>query len=382
MLAEGRGRVVVAGVATRALACSAVRAGYQVTAVDAFGDLDLCAVADVIPVRREDGKFSAMSAARAAQRVAGGMAAYTSNFENYPEAVAFLAEGRLLLGNTPSVLRQIRNPITLMRALSRREFAVPFTRASAPASPRGNWLLKTRRSGGGHGTSPWTSGAVPRSAYLQSRIAGIPGSITFVANGRHAVPLGISRQLVGDPTFGSQGFRYCGSLLAAPARGLFPRHGEITATARALAEAVTEEFGLIGLNGVDFIARDGVPYPIEVNPRYAASMELVERTADVSLFEFHARACAGALPAEPPGGRSVAGKAIVFARRTVTLGDTRDWPSRGIADVPHPGETITQGRPICTVFAEGRTAEECLIRLRTQAKRIYRAAESRSRGAA
>jgi predicted ATP-grasp superfamily ATP-dependent carboligase len=375
-------RVIVAGVATRALARSAARAGYRVTAVDAFGDVDLRAVADVIAPRREGGRFSAMSAARAAQDVAASMAAYTSNFENYPDAVACLAIGRSLLGNAPRVLEQIRNPITLMRALARRGFAVPRTRASAPVPSRGSWLLKTRRSGGGHGTSPWLSGTVPRSAYLQSRIAGLPGSITFVADGRHAVPLGISRQLVGDPTFGSRGFRYCGSLLTAPGRPLFARPDEISTVARALAEAVTEEFGLIGLNGLDFIARDGVPYPIEVNPRYSASMELVERTSDVSLFDLHRRACAGTLPAEPRGGRSVAGKAIVFARRNVTLGDTRDWSSRGIADVPHPGEAITHGRPICTVFADGRTADECLARLGAEARRVYRAAESASRGAA
>ncbi len=48
-------------------------------------------------------------------------------------------------------------------------------------------------------------------------------------------------------------------------------------TASALASAVTGEFGLVGVNGIDFIVRDGIPYAIEVNPRWCASMELVER---------------------------------------------------------------------------------------------------------
>ena len=222
--------------------------------------------------------FSATAAARAALGVIAGAVAYTSNFENYPDAVSLLAKGRRLLGNTPLVLEQIRNPLILMRALRRRGFVVPVTRASAPASaPAGRWLRKPRRSGGGHGTSVWKSGSVPRSAYLQSRIAGVPGSIVFAADGRHAVPLGITRQLVGDPAFGAHGFRYCGSLLGGHA--LFERHAEVAAAARALAHAVTEEFGLVGLNGLDFIAHDGIPYPIEVNPRYSASMELVERAA-------------------------------------------------------------------------------------------------------
>lgn len=377
-------RVVVAGVATRALALSAVRAGYEVTAIDAFGDVDLRAEAEVISLRREGGTpFSSLAAARLALTVNAEAAAYTSNFENHPDAVLLLAEGRRLLGNTPPVLEQIRNPVTLMRALRRRGFAVPSTRASAPRSASsGKWLRKPRRSGGGHGTSAWKSGPVPRSAYLQSRIAGVPGSVVFVADGRKAVPLGITRQIVGDAAFGAHGFRYCGSLLDGGSRALFDRPSEIAASAHALADAVTEEFGLVGLNGLDFIAHDGVPYPIEVNPRYSASMELVERTAGLSLFGLHARACDGALPAERPRNRAVEGKAVVFARRPVKLGDTRAWPSRGIADVPHPGEEIGRGHPICTVFAEGRDAEECRRRLVKEADRIYRAAESPARGVA
>ncbi len=376
---------MVAGVTTRALAISAVRAGYRVTAVDGFGDLDLRAEAEVISLRRDEGtSFSPGGAARAALAVVAGAAAYTSNFENYPDAVSLLARGRRLLGNTPLVLEQIRNPVTLMRALRRRGFAVPATRASAPKpASGGRWLRKPRRSGGGHGISAWKSGPVPRSAYLQSPIAGVPGSIVFVADGRHAVPLGISRQLVGDAAFGARGFRYCGSLLGGGGNvALFERSAEIAAAARALAQAVTEEFGLVGLNGLDFIAHDGIPYPIEVNPRYSASMELVERAASLSVFGVHARAFDGALPAEPPPSRSVAGKAVIFARRPVKLGGTDDWPSHGVADVPHPGEEIGRGHPICTVFAEARDADECHRRLVKEATRVYRAVESTARGAA
>ncbi|MGH7498382.1 MAG: ATP-grasp domain-containing protein [Gemmatimonadales bacterium] len=380
---ESRGRVIVVGVATRALALSAARAGYEVTAIDAFGDLDLRAATAVTALRRDEGSpYSAMAAARAAGLVDAWAVAYTSNFENHPEAVALLAKGRLLLGNRPQVLEQIRNPLTLMRALRRRGFAVPATRASAPPSSTGRWLRKPRRSGGGHGTAVWRSGAVPRSAYLQAHLGGVPGSITFLADGRHALPLGISRQLVGDAAFGSHGFRYCGSLLAGGKHPLFNRPDDIAATARALAEAVTRDFGLVGLNGLDFVAHDGVPYPIEVNPRYSASMELVERSTSASLFELHARACAGSLPAEVPASDTVAGKAVVFARRPFKVGDTRRWPSRGMADIPHPGERIGRGHPICTVFAEGRDADECRRQLLREANRIYRAVESPARGAA
>jgi len=53
-----------------------------------------------------------------------------------------------------------------------------------------------------------------------------------------------------------------------------------------------------------------------------------------------------------------------------------------IADVPHPGERIPRGRPICTVFASGRNAGACLRALGSKAGAIYRAAEPGARGAA
>jgi predicted ATP-grasp superfamily ATP-dependent carboligase len=317
--------------------------------------------------------------------VAADAVAYTSNFENYPEAVSALALGRRLLGNPPAVLARVRNPIVLMRALGQRGFVVPTTRASAPpaALAAERWLLKPRRSGGGHGTTPWRSGRpVSRRAYVQERIRGVTGSIAFAADGRRAVALGLSRQLVGERSFGAHGFRYCGSLLASERAPVFPRQAELLVRATALADAVTEAFGLRGLNGLDFVARDGVPLPIEVNPRYSASMELVERATGSSLFAIHAGAFEARLPEPAHLPVHVHGKAIVYARRDVIVGDPLAWHVPAVADVPHPGELIGRGHPICTVLADGPDAERCLRALVAGAAAIYRAVEPRARGAA
>lgn len=380
------GHVLIAGVTTRAIAVSAARAGYQVTAVDAFGDLDLRAVAEVITLGSTPGaRFDPLAAAIAGERVPAGLVAYTSNLENHPKAVERLAHGRRLLGNPPAVLTRVRNPIALSRLLRRRGFAAPATRATPPINPGvARWLLKPRRSGGGHRVGPWRhERSVPRSSYLQERIAGIPGSVIFAANGDGAVVLGLSRQLVGDSRFGAQGFRYCGSVIGSRATPVFPRQGEILETAAALAVEVTREFGLVGLNGIDFIAREGVPYPIEVNPRYSASMELLERIHGLSLFEIHVRACRGTLPSELEIHSGIEGKAIVFARRNLILGNTETWIGRqSLADVPHPGERIPYGRPICTVFARGSDQATCLRRLVREARIVYRRVRAHARQAA
>jgi predicted ATP-grasp superfamily ATP-dependent carboligase len=377
-----RAHVLLAGVTTRALAISAARAGYRVTALDAFGDLDLRAAAEVI-LPSPNTRFTPLQAAAAAEEVPAAFAVYTSNFENHPKAVARLAEGRHLLGNPPEVLVRVRNPIQLMRVLARRGFAIPRTRAtSEPGLGLGSWLLKPRRSGGGHGTAVWRGERVAKTRYLQERIEGIPGSIAFAADGRTAVPLGLTRQLVGDRRLGVEGFRYCGSLVGPP-RSLFSDGDRLLERAAALASAITSEFGLKGLNGLDFIARDGVPYPIEVNPRFSASMELIERCLDLSMFELHARACRGSLPEAAPKCSPVAGKAIVYARHDVTLGNTQPWvEDPSLADIPHPGERIKRGRPICTVFARADDRQSCHRLLLRRAASVYRAAEAPRRGAA
>jgi uncharacterized protein len=259
---------------------------------------------------------------------------------------------------------------------------VPSPRTATP------WLRKPRRSGGGHGIRLWRPGMpVPPESYLQERIDGVPGSLVFAADGRRMVPLGISRQLVGERAFGASGFRYCGNVLGGPGVTLFGDDQRVLDTAVALADAVTEEFGLVGLNGLDFIARDGVAYPIEVNPRYSASMELIERAEGVSMFEIHVRACRGVLPRSHPLKRArtgaVHGKAIVFAHQVLTVGNTRRWlRDGGVRDVPHPGERIARGRPICTVLAQGATPDACHAALRRRAATIYRALEPGGRSVA
>jgi predicted ATP-grasp superfamily ATP-dependent carboligase len=379
------GHVLIVGVTTRALAISAARAGYRVTAVDAFGDRDLRKAAHVIIPRSTPAvRFNPRAAAIAAEKVSAAWVAYTSNLENYPAAVGRLAQGRRLLGNPPPVLVRVRNPTVLSALLRSKGFAVPLTRASPPRGPAMEpWLLKPRRSGGGHGVRLWRRGqSLSRSAYLQQQISGIPGSVIFAADGQSAVVLGLSRQLVGYSRFGAQAFRYCGSLLGG-ATPVFPRYKELFETASAIAREVTRSFGLIGLNGIDFVARNGVPYPIEVNPRYSASMELLERSLGLSLFELHVQACHGILPTEPQPDPGIYGKAIVFARRDLVIGQTDAWIGRpDVADIPHPGESIPTGRPICTVFARASGQSTCLRRLFRQAGLVYRRVRTRTQRAA
>jgi len=374
-------RILIAGVSTRGFAESAARAGYDVVAVDGFGDLDLRAQCREVVVARtanEEGRFSCKLASRRARPLACDAVAYVASFENHPHALRALTRGRVLWGNGPGVVTRARDPLRALQQLNPR--TLPRTLSAPPPGEQQRsvrWLVKPRASGGGTGIRVYQPGApVPQGSYVQEQLAGVAGSVVFAAaagRGR-AVPLGISRMLVGDPAFGAGGFRYSGSILAT--------EGDWR-EARRLANAAAAAFDLAGVGGVDFISVPGRGWcPIEVNPRYTASMELVERAYGISIFETHAQACAGDLPGfdvatAGPRGAGALGKAIVYARGDVQVGDTAAWLEDGdIRDVPSPGQRIARGQPVCTVFARGRDQQACYAGLVKRAEWIYHALEA------
>jgi hypothetical protein len=385
--------VLIAGVSTRAAAESAAKAGYCVTSLDAFGDLDQHPSVHGLSLPRDfHTPFTPHQAVRAARGGGGGSVpgdsvTYVANFENHPRDVGALAEGRALWGNPPAVLERVRNPVLVAEVLRARGLPAPAVRmppdasasgdAPAPAGPVA-WLAKPLSSGGGHRVRNWSGGSRPsRGCYLQQFIDGTPASIVFVAAGGRATALGVSRQLIGDPAFGADGYRYCGNILAGGGDPQFSSDAALVAAMVEVAAALTEAFGLVGVNGVDVIASEERPYTIEVNPRWCGSMELVERAHGVSVFAAHASACTtGALPGfdlvRARRGAPAVGKAIVFAREDVAVDDTRPWLADAtVRDVPHPGERIAAGRPVCTVFAEGADSVACHAALRRRAEGIY-----------
>jgi predicted ATP-grasp superfamily ATP-dependent carboligase len=358
-----RGRpTLIAGVSTRAIAESARRAGHDVVTIDAFGDRDQKALCPNVSFRECGLAYSAAAFLQLARDLDYAAVVYGGGLENHPSVVAVLAAGRVLLGNAPATLAKIRDPRLLFDALARRGYAVPaLVDDGRPPKSVGTWLCKPLRSGGGRGIRRWRGGRVPRHHILEEHVKGCPGSASFVADGERSVLLGVTRQLPGP-----RRFLYGGNILPLDVPAATAQEIE------HIAGALTRAFRLRGVNGFDFVLRDARPVVLEVNPRYCASMELMERATGHSIFALHVEGCHGRLPPVPPSAASgFWGKRIVYAPSALRVGDTSDWVARGWRDVPETGQAFAKGQPICTVLACAPTAADCERRLVAEAAAVY-----------
>jgi predicted ATP-grasp superfamily ATP-dependent carboligase len=354
--------LLILGASTRAAAFSAIRAGLRPCCLDLFADADLAASC---PTTRLDALDDAAGLARAAARFGCSSCLYTGPLENHPALVERLRGSGRLLGNPADSLRAVRDPWQAAEAMTRAGLASPKLANPSDGPPgRGRWLCKPRASAGGRSISRDESPACPvGSFYYQEFIEGPTISALYLAAGGRASLLGVARQFHGVP---GAPFLYRG--------GIAP--WEVPDASRAIlrraGEALASRFALVGWFGVDFILRGDEPLPIEVNPRYTASVEIHELAMRRALLLDHVEACVdGRLPsdAEPSASRFV-GKRVLYARRrlvapAIAVPDRSADPFAvpDVADVPEPGTIIAPLEPIMTVFATASTFEACAERL-------------------
>lgn len=371
--------LLILGASTRAAAFSALRVGLEPCCVDLFADADLEARC---PVTRLPGHAYPRGFRQAADAAPPGPWLYTGGLENRPIVVMDLGIARPLWGTHAVRLAQVRSPFHLARALRAANIPCPAVRAR-PGNVPGRWLLKPRASAGGAGIRFYSGQRIPRlrktKIYLQEYIEGDSCAAIYLGDGEKARLLGVTRQLVGERWLHAGPFHYCGSIgPLAPSPSLHQAFGR-------LGNALALRFELQGIFGVDCVVRDDVPWPVEVNPRYTASVEVLEHALGIAALALHRQVFEPAAPAPP---RAVAtgamiGKAILFARAPLTFPAAGPWlPSirrpglvhklPAFADIPPAGREIGRGRPILTLFARASSAAGCLDRLKETAADLDR----------
>jgi predicted ATP-grasp superfamily ATP-dependent carboligase len=352
-------KLAIVGASARAAVFSAVNAGYETVAADLFADADL---RQACRATRVEAYPEGLAAWLAATECDGWL--YTGALENYPALVDRMAAMRPLLGTCGDALRRVRDPAQLERAVQEAGLWFPETRPAADGLPLdGSWLAKTYRGSSGSGV--WRldgPAALERArrhgAQFQRLVAGEPAAAIFVVGAERSQLLGVTRQLVGGEGGSPSEFQYRGST------GRLHCSAGVASQLVRLGDALSS-MQLRGLAGVDLVIEGERAWVVEINPRYTASVEVVERATGGPAIAAHVAACTGAtLPASggPPASEHRFGKAILLADRDVTITDSFfrwalpqasiDPARRRLADLPAAGERIRAGRPVLTVLVE------------------------------
>jgi len=365
--------IAIVGASVRAAAASAVRAGYEVRAADVFADADLARVAQATAVSPYPQGLHDWLRRLDPQPLAW---MYTGALENHPDLVDALAAVCRLWGNGGDTLRRVRSPWQLADALQQAGLQFPETRPSADGLPcDGSWLAKTCRGASGSGVRPWRGQpAVPRTTELvyQRRVPGVACSAVFVAAQGTAELLGVVKQLVGEDWLGAAAFQYCGAI------GPWPVGASAQAEIVRIGRELAARFELVGVFGVDLVVDGDAVWTIEVNPRYPASAEVLDRTLGTNVVASHIEACRERHFAKfaPKNAHAQEGKAIMFAKVPLTISASfvdwalalsqysTGWPS--ISDIPRAHTQIPCGGPVATVFARGTNVEEIVAELKSR----------------
>lgn len=346
-----KGRVLVAGFATRHVAQSAYRAGYEVCAVDHFCDQDL-SWCTKDREKFEDLEDLPGAIDRICRRHRFDSFVPSSGAETLPPPVPLLG--------TPA-----ENIARFLDKLDTQHF---FESLNVPAPrllPAGEYpaMVKPRTGAGG-----WRNAVIGSEAEMaawktlygvvphirQEIIGGIPASVCCIADGSRAMAITANEQILRGSA--ESAFGFSGSITPFD----HPRRGEMT----ALAERIAAASGCRGTIGIDFVmGGSGGPVAIEVNPRFQGTVDTVEMACGCNLFDLHAGACSGHLPEQRPAYRGVAARTILFADRDMTVKADLGKLGEFVADIPWPGTFFEKDQAIVSVYGRGPTREAALALL-------------------
>jgi predicted ATP-grasp superfamily ATP-dependent carboligase len=343
-----KGRVLVAGFATRHVVQSAFRAGYDVFAVDHFCDQDLCWYTKE---RRTFEELDEMAAV-----VEEMVRAHPIDILVVTSGAEDLTTALPLHGTPRECVERFLDKLEMQQFFENHSIPVP-----ALAKP-GEFpvMVKPRRGAGG-----WRNQVVadteelalwedlwPEVPYLtQHLVSGIPCSVSCVCDGKRARAVAVNEQLLrGSET--TRAFGFSGAIT--------PFRHPLAEQMVRIAETAAAASGCIGSLGVDFITDDERTWAIEINPRFQATLDTVELATGCNLFDLHIDACRGVLPPPlAPAGR-YAVRRILFADEDLVVRDDLSGLSPSVADIPWPGAEIEEGSAVISAYGWGPSRTDAL----------------------
>jgi len=350
-------KILAIGYSVRHIVCSGSRAGYEMYAADAFGDVDTKRCARrYYPLDPLQLHAELKNLKEVIDKVDGLIIG--SGFESADFSFLNDADRRKILGNAPEKTREISNKAGLSARLDDLSIPHPLTYTGRELLERiekakhFRYPVVAKPAYGGGGIANFfcnnekelfrCATQLPEFLY-QEYIRGRHASVSTISTKIAAMSVCLNEQLIGVGSLSAPGpFVYCGNIS--------PFVTKFSDRVCELAEELTGGLGLMGSNGVDFVITDDGPFVIEVNPRLQGSLDTVELSTGLNLVDAHVGAVRGVLP-ERVMAKRYAVKAIAFAKQEGVM--IEDFAIEGIVDIPERGRVLKPGEPIATGIGIG-----------------------------
>ena len=389
-------KIAVVGFSARAAAQCARRQGFEVIAVDVCKDRDLLSDCQEHFQLHDPNWHVAFNANYPTVPIllAGGMENRTHCIEKCQSTtrrsgpIAFQLQAMRSMDNWAAwaVAVELGWPVTVRDtdAIHRIDDLLPGR----------EWLIKPFAGAGGNGIVEWTGNKgrdwalsnEPKTCYVQQRLPGESIGVTFLSSKVGSTVVGATASWKSEVSFmGGPLYAYRGS------------YGPIVLTREQLerlqrfATLVGFESGLLGLWQADFLRDKGELTLLEINPRWSASMDLLDVGLSTPLIQYHYACIRNSLRRErflqvslecfeqaQRSRKSMIGKLIVYASLpcvVTQLQSDRWWSQRWtgdmncganryqFADIPNPSTEVSAGDPLLTVMATGSSPEAIMAEL-------------------
>jgi predicted ATP-grasp superfamily ATP-dependent carboligase len=366
-------KVLVVGNSVRNIACSARKAGYIVYALDRFGDVDMRKCANK---------------AQILENIPGNdLSKIVDSFGDIDAIIPGPGFENLELKNTLSnplkIIEDAGDKSKLPGKMNSMDIPHPKTELADKADGMGFPLMVKPKAGSGGmkniiirnetEMNDFQNRSDSHDFIAQEFVKGIPCSASLISTVDDAVVVALNEQLIGLPWLTRVPFAYCGNIT--------PFHTKFKTEMVQYALQIAMEFKLQGSNGVDFMLTDKGVQVIEINPRFQGSLDTVELSTGMSIFDAHIRSFEGDLP-ELKVFQCFAAKAIIFAEKELVI--TREISDTLIkcmnkgraADIPTQGVAIKPDEPITTMLSTGWTRRTVLNTVRKFSQHIKRRTEA------
>jgi len=382
--------VLVVGFNTRPLTYSLNKAGYDVYAVDFFGDLDLYPnVKDCLIVIKElETQYNMIK-----NKYSIFLANFTIDIlQKYPNMEyiiigsglddAFEEREVILkeinkyqysiknLNNSIESIKKARNIEFVYNIISSKGYKIPLTFLYEKIKSKENMLkypfvIKKQTGAGGINVykmenesrlssflhAQEAKGFKESEWLIQEFIEGIPVSCTTISNGEECEVISINRQIIGLKFLNPpKEFMYCGNIVPAY---LFKEDEEFISE---ISITLTKELGLKGINGFDFVLKNHYPYLMEINPRIPGSINVSEIVLDLNLLDLHIKSFDGTKwefikkKLKLTKSKGFATKLIMFASKEIYRDKIHQINQlENIHDKTEP-RIISKGEPLCTIL--------------------------------